>query len=430
MVMRKNGDLSRQFDHNIFSSSQRNNRRSHSSRIGVHYSIDPKADIIGSAVYSDIKSWGNSSDEDLDEFNSGTIFEDKENTDTKAYSVELQYLHRWQYLDLIIGTGYFNRDREDQFTSIETTLNEGQPEEPESFSDDPIDKDIQHHNLYAYTNFNVLKNIKGIIGLSFDSFRTREEDSDRFNPKVGLIYTATSDTTFRAAAFSTVKAPFSLNQTVQPTQIAGFNQFFDDLNGAKSKRYGVGVDHSFMPTLYVGGELTWRKVDLPFTTSQGKRDEKKRNEESHRAYLYWTPDDRIALSAEYNFDRFKRNQNRFTNTQPNEINNHKFGIAAKIHLSNGLFAKVGGNFVDQSINISSGKPTISDNFWITDASFGYRLPSRSGIISIGVKNIFDEEFNFLDLSLDGDFLRQPLFSPKPHNFWASKIGILTYKSWL
>ena len=38
----------------------------------------------------------------------------------------------------------------------------------------------------------------------------------------------------------------------------------------------------------------------------------------------------------------------------------------------------------------------SDNFWIVDASLGYRLPKRYGIVSLGVLNLFDEEFNFQD----------------------------------
>ena len=38
----------------------------------------------------------------------------------------------------------------------------------------------------------------------------------------------------------------------------------------------------------------------------------------------------------------------------------------------------------------------SDDFWLVDASIGYRLPKRRGIVSIGVANLFDEQFNFVD----------------------------------
>ena len=42
------------------------------------------------------------------------------------------------------------------------------------------------------------------------------------------------------------------NRTVEPTQIAGFNQFFDDINATKSTRYGAGLDWSLNPALTLG----------------------------------------------------------------------------------------------------------------------------------------------------------------------------------
>jgi hypothetical protein len=38
----------------------------------------------------------------------------------------------------------------------------------------------------------------------------------------------------------------------------------------------------------------------------------------------------------------------------------------------------------------------SDRFWVVDASIGYRLPKRLGIISVEAKNVFDEDFRFQD----------------------------------
>jgi outer membrane receptor protein involved in Fe transport len=37
-----------------------------------------------------------------------------------------------------------------------------------------------------------------------------------------------------------------------------------------------------------------------------------------------------------------------------------------------------------------------DQFWIVDASIGYRLPKRWGLITLGVKNLLDEDFRFQD----------------------------------
>ena len=37
---------------------------------------------------------------------------------------------------------------------------------------------------------------------------------------------------------------FPVEQTIEPTQVAGFNQFFDGITGTVSKNYGVGLDRS------------------------------------------------------------------------------------------------------------------------------------------------------------------------------------------
>ena len=38
-----------------------------------------------------------------------------------------------------------------------------------------------------------------------------------------------------------------------------------------------------------------------------------------------------------------------------------------------------------------------DTFWLVDASIGYRLPKRYGLISVEAKNLFDKNFRFQDM---------------------------------
>jgi outer membrane receptor protein involved in Fe transport len=35
-------------------------------------------------------------------------------------------------------------------------------------------------------------------------------------------------------------------------------------------------------------------------------------------------------------------------------------------------------------------------FWVSDASLGYRLPRRWGLVSLTMKNLFDKTFRFQD----------------------------------
>jgi hypothetical protein len=38
----------------------------------------------------------------------------------------------------------------------------------------------------------------------------------------------------------------------------------------------------------------------------------------------------------------------------------------------------------------------SDRFWLTDASVGYRLPKRFGIVAVEAKNLLNQSFRFQD----------------------------------
>ena len=59
------------------------------------------------------------------------------------------------------------------------------------------------------------------------------EDKDQFNPKFGVIWNPVPNTTLRGAIFRTLTRTLVEAQTVEPTQVAGFNQFFDEtqING-------------------------------------------------------------------------------------------------------------------------------------------------------------------------------------------------------
>ena len=54
-----------------------------------------------------------------------------------------------------------------------------------------------------------------------------------------------------------------------------------------------------------------------------------------------------------------------------------------------------GEFV-VPVGFGSELQSGDDRFWVVDASVGYRLPKRFGIISLEAKNLLDKEFQFQD----------------------------------
>ena len=66
-------------------------------------------------------------------------------------------------------------------------------------------------------------------------------EKNQANPKVGATWSLKSGTTLRAAWFKTLKRTLITDQTLEPTQVAGFNQFFDDPSATQSR--GVRGGH-------------------------------------------------------------------------------------------------------------------------------------------------------------------------------------------
>ena len=223
-----------------------------------------------------------------------------------AFSVELQHLFRSRYLNLQTGGGFFGVDRKEDVTF-------GFPGS-ESFQS-VTDTDLQHFNAYAYAYVNLLKNVTATLGLSFDSLSGDEDvNKDQVNPKFGITWTPFAGTTLRAAVFRALKRTLINDQTLEPTQVAGFNQFFDDPNLTEAWRYGGAIDQKFTKSLFGGVEFSKRDLTVPFAFvdvsdpfNPVNRDVDW-NEYLGRAYLFWTPHPWLALRADYIFERFDRDE--------------------------------------------------------------------------------------------------------------------------
>ena len=80
----------------------------------------------------------------------------------------------------------------------------------------------------------------------------------QFNPKFGLTWTPLPNTTVRGAVFQDIEENAHNKPTLEPTQVAGFNQFFDDLPATDAWNYGVAIDQKFSNSIFGGVEFAAR----------------------------------------------------------------------------------------------------------------------------------------------------------------------------
>jgi len=286
---------------------------------------------------------------------------------------------------------------------------------------------VEHANGYLYTYIEPVKSLTITVGGSYDTLDTDDDltkDRDQFNPKFGITWNPLPDTTIRGAAFRVLKRTLITDQTLEPTQVAGFNQFYDDFNATESWRYGGAVDQKFTESIYGGTEYTYRNLSVPFNTfalTGNTLDTTKWEEKIFRAYLFYTPNDWLALRAEWLWERFERNKNFADGAKLVETNYVPLGF--NFFHPSGLSASLTGTYIDQqgSFERQGSLGTFEngdDQFWLVDAAIRYRFPKRYGFFTVGVSNLSDEDFEHFDTDRDN-----PRIQPDRYFFASITLAV-------
>jgi outer membrane receptor protein involved in Fe transport len=400
------GDLQLRFDPTKFELGTRRRVDQDSVRLGARFSPSPYSNFIASGIYTDRKSTVSRTQDSAEPDISAR-------DDEKGYEIEGRYLLRRNWFNVTLGGGVSDIDV-DTHLRFQFPL----PFCPLPFCE-TIDKFNQKHvNLYAYYNAFWPSTMTWSFGLSYESFDERDLEVDKINPKLGVQWDFADWGRLRLAYLRTVKRPLAIDQTIEPTQIAGFNQFFDDINGTKSEQFGAAFDAVLNKNLFAGIEYSGRDLEVPIQNITTLRTEVfHRSEDMIRTYLYWTPHRHWASSVETAYERFERPV-----SDPNVVQDNVFpkvetvSIPASVRYfhPSGFFAALGGTFVHQKVDLAPAAtfPRDSDDFYLMDAALGYRFPKRLGIIRLEARNLLDENFFYQDLNIQtaGEVVT-PRFNP-------------------
>jgi tetratricopeptide (TPR) repeat protein len=406
----KAGDLSLHFYEDDFSKYQDEHDKGTNVRVGLRQDFGPAVTLLVSYMHGDKDiDFSLPDPEILQSF--GVV------RNEKANSVEGQLLFRAPRVKVVAGGGYFHVDANDT-----TTFAIDDPEF--GFTDITAgDAKTKHTNLYAYANLTPVAGLTVTLGASGDLFdETGASTSqfvlpglppdepvpveppnvlgkhNQFNPKAGLTWRLKSGTTLRGAWFKALKRTLITDQTLEPTQVAGFNQFFDDPSATESEVWGAALDQKLGGKAFAGFEYSGRDLTIPQLRLENgvewKVFERAGDERLARAYLFGTPHRWLTLGAEYQYEKLDIDPQMALSYST--VKTHRVPLSVRFFHPSGLGAFLGTTYLKQEGKFLPPGATDSvyvpgdKSFWVVDAGLRYRLPKRYGFLVAGVNNLTDE----------------------------------------
>jgi tetratricopeptide (TPR) repeat protein len=379
---REFGDLTSAFDPTFFLENIRQDLELDTQRFGLRRIVNSRSDILLSVVRQDRQESFVIDD---------PVFPATVVANNESWKAEAQYLISPASSEIILGGSYFEADTQEQFIT--------------DFFTEETQTEPSHVNAYAYAYFPAPAGFELQLGVSYDELDSDVGQQDEVNPKVGVIWKPTDALTVRAAGFRVLKRRINSDQGLEPTQLAGFNQFFDDRNGTVSEGGGIAADFTFNPNVLAGLQFTRRNLDVPFFLD-GQALFQSQVEKVTSGYLYWLPSKQLSVSIEPRYQDFDGGTT-FVSMELTEV-----PVALRYFLPAGLWAGVSVTGVKQrgEFDGPAGEPVAgSDDFVLLDAVIAYRLPDRRGTISLQGNNLLDEEFRFQEIDQEV----QPRYIPEP-----------------
>ncbi|HYQ70308.1 MAG TPA: TonB-dependent receptor, partial [Gammaproteobacteria bacterium] len=434
-----NGDLAQNFDPDDYNSQYDRTYQENTARLGARLTPSTASTVLLSVIYSDRhedQDYGTTSlgalpcavfppppffppcpNSPVPGFVSVTETQSAK-ADRKTWQYEGQYLYQAEEFNITAGGLYADNETNGDVNATATLL--FTPPIPSTVPTS-LDDNTYVSTAYVYSNLEMLENMVWTAGLNYTDATINfkdptqdDEDFDRYNPKLGLQWNLTDALDFRAAWFKTVTPVLANKRMLEPTQVAGFSQLYDEAYGTKATNYGGGLDWRATDRVFLGGEMLRRNLRSPTTLSSATQtlyvfqDE---DEWHNNVYAYWMPTDRWGLSAEVVYDKFESDDPVDVNL-PLQVRTWSYPVKAQYFHPSGYFGAVGVTYVDQQVKREPASTYAegTSHFTVTDVAVGYRLPRRQGILSLAVQNVFDQDFDYQDDSYR-TFENEPSIGP-------------------
>lgn len=391
------GDLRLRFDPTNYNENSHETNEIDSFRFGHNWKISSHSNWVNSL--SIISRDFTKTDHSLLAAGAGpggadVILEDDLIEHHSAHIFETQYLYKADWLSSIFGLGNYDlevgKNEIFQLTADGAVLTGG----PSKIAETQTHANAYWYNYIPFNSHNTL-----IIGISNDDYDSNivPKSENQTNQKLGLSYRINNNTLFRLASFKTLTRSLTTKQTIEPTQIAGFNQFYEDPLATKASNSGIGLDY-FNTSLAMGIESLKRELKIP-VNSNSSLIQAEQKENLYKAYTHFVHSNSMTIGIEWFYEEFDKVVTTKTPAnQPSNLKTHRYPLFVAGDF--GAFStKVTMTYFDQDVttpDASQNLTTVHDSFWVGDLQLSYKFAKRKGEIKLTVSNLFDQSFNYYD----------------------------------
>ncbi len=391
------GDLSLNFEPDDFSRSDRTKIESFSGRIGGRFDLNASNTLIANFEYRDF---------DSEVFVESPVSQASVDSDINGFAFQTQNIFEHRIVSIVSGIE-LSEDEVRFVSRIDASPSFGGvcPAFLVScVTSARFLSDRRKLSVYSYAYVKLQPDTTFTIGVAHDDLNPSTNGFDQLQPKFGIVHRLTDNLNVRFAytqgAGTNPDTPLSL----QPTQIAGFPQFFDDGVSSTNEHAAVAVDY-VSPDL-VSGQIkaVWRESELRIPnlslTSSALADFELLE---ISGLLNVFPSASTQLSVNAGYSKVQLGGAFFgpsTANAPDTIETAVLPITARYFAPWGTKVEAKGTFVHQDLSPTpfSTLTSTSEDFVTFDLLVSHRFRAGTGDVSVGIKNIFGADFRYQDLN--------------------------------
>lgn len=270
-----------------------------------------------------------------------------------------------------------------------------------------IDSRIRQANGYLYASSAAGPGLTITLGLSRDVNDDPLAPVRAWNPKFGLQWAPTPTLDLRLAAFRSMKRLVPGEQTIEPTQVAGFSQWYDDTLGSQAETHALSIGWRPSDPMRVGAEWIDREISIigfsglalaPFSSTQRER---------RRAVdLHWRVDRALVLRGSLRSERFDWPDPPAEVTAPASIRTLIADLFVRKQWATRVALVLRAEHRNQVVRQSPASTTSGGRtaFALMHLSAEY-LPTTHDKLTLEAINLFDTRFRYQDLNFRSDQIR-------------------------